>query len=152
MTSAAGSSRSWKSPTPIRPSSHVSPGTGRGHWDADRLAQVVSNLVGNALRYGDPAHPVRVEVTDAGAEIILRINNRGAPIRPDVLPRIFEPFQRGADAGGKAPRQEGLGLGLYIVRAIVLAHGGTIGVESSAEAGTTFTIHLPRHRARHGRP
>lgn len=120
-------------------------GDGRGHWDADRLAQVVSNLVGNALRYGDPMHPVRVEVTDAGAEVILRVNNQGVPIRPDVLPRIFEPFQRGTDASGTAPRQEGLGLGLYIVRAIVIAHGGTIHVESSAEAGTTFTIHLSRH-------
>ncbi|HEX2569307.1 MAG TPA: PAS domain-containing protein [Polyangia bacterium] len=122
-------------------------GDGRGHWDADRLAQVVSNLVGNALRYGDPAHPVRADIMDAGAEVTLRINNQGVPIRPDVLPTIFEPFQRGTDGSGDAPRQEGLGLGLYIVREIVLAHGGTIHVESTAEAGTTFTVRLPRHGA-----
>ena len=122
-------------------------GDGHGPWDGDRLLQVVSNLVGNALRYGDPAHPVRVDVTDAGTEIILRVHNQGVPIRPEALSTLFEPFRRGADATGTAARQEGLGLGLYIVRAIVLAHGGTVDVASSAAAGTTFTVHLPRSRA-----
>ena len=119
-------------------------GNGQGTWDENRLAQVVSNLVGNALRYGDPSQPVRLTVEDADQSVMLRVINQGPPIPAEVLPAIFEPFRRGADGADAVARQDGLGLGLYIVKQIAVAHGGTISVESSAEAGTTFTVRLPK--------
>lgn len=105
--------------------------------DVDSLAQVVSNLVGNALQHGEGAVTVRVR----GEEdvVVLDVHNRGPPIPPAVLPRIFEPFQRGESSMS-------LGLGLYISREIVRAHGGQMEVRSSAEQGTTFVVRLPRGR------
>jgi PAS domain S-box-containing protein len=110
----------------------------RGEWDVDRLCQVVWNLVANAVRHG-AAKAVEVRVDGTGDRVTLQVHNQGAPIPRDVLPSIFEPFW----SGSKAPAKEGLGLGLYITREIVSAHGGEISVASSAE-GTTFTVHLPR--------
>jgi signal transduction histidine kinase len=100
----------------------------RGLWDPDRLAQVVSNLVAKAIQHG------------AGTPVTLAVHNGGAPIRPDILPVIFEPLVRGTE--GSAGRS--IGLGLFIARAIVSAHGGDIRVSSSADAGTTFTVTLPK--------
>jgi PAS domain S-box-containing protein len=115
-------------------------GDGRGQWDGARLAQVVSNLVGNALTYGADSHPVRVSVDSEAGRGVLRVNNGGPVIPPQVIPGLFEPFRRGPSERSS----RGLGLGLYIVRQIVLAHKGTIAVESSASNGTTFTVRLPR--------
>lgn len=111
-----------------------------GEWDGNRLGQVISNLGSNAAQYGKPGGPVTVDLAHgAGAAIIAISNpNRGAPIPQPELEALFDPFQRGR--GGEHPG--GLGLGLYIVRQIVRAHGGTIDVASSA-AGTTFRIELP---------
>ncbi len=110
----------------------------RGRWDGDRLGAVVSNLLGNAIRYGSEA-PIDICVDGTGAQVALEVTNRGPPIASELLPVLFEPFRRGAaDSVG-----EGLGLGLYIAREIVTRHGGHIGVTSS-EAGTTFTVLLPR--------
>jgi signal transduction histidine kinase len=111
----------------------------RGEWDADRMAQVISNLVANAISYGDGA-PVEVEVNCANGAAVLAVHNGGLPIPADVLPRIFDPFRR-ATEGPAAP--DGLGLGLFITREIVLAHGGTIAVTSARQEGTTFTVTLP---------
>jgi two-component system sensor histidine kinase/response regulator len=108
-----------------------------GEWDLSRLGRVVSNLVGNALRYSSDG-TVRVNVSDGGDEVALRVQNRGEPIPEDVLANLFEPFRRGG--GGR----EGMGLGLYIVNEIVRAHGGTVGVTSTSADGTTFTVALPR--------
>jgi two-component system sensor histidine kinase/response regulator len=103
-----------------------------GAWDRARLEQVVSNLVGNAVRHG--LGKIMVEAVGEEREIVLRVQNGGPPIPPSQIPTIFEPFKR-----VDAPRgSEGLGLGLYIVREIVRAHGGTIQVRSSANEGTTF--------------
>lgn len=130
-------------------------GSGRGHrievvetgdqagvFDADRLAQVASNLIGNALNHGEAGQPVRVEL-DGTAEdrLALRVVNAGT-IDPEVLPHIFDPF-RGGDrqtAGGA----EGLGLGLYIVQQIVDAHDGTIEASVADPGRTTFVVRLPR--------
>lgn len=124
-------------------------GDGRGTWDPARIAQVVSNLVANALEHGAGEGPVRVSVGGGGADVVLEVRNEGPAIAPELRAVIFEPFCRGVAHRG-ASGARGLGLGLYIVREIVGAHGGSIAVESSAERGTTFSVRLPRERG--GRP
>jgi signal transduction histidine kinase len=110
--------------------------------DAARISQVASNLIGNAIQHGQ-GRPVDVLVDGKPDEVVLCVHNRGPPIAPEVLPRIFEPFQRDAsDVAGA--RAGSVGLGLYIVREIVSAHQGWVEVESTAERGTTFTVRLPR--------
>ena len=104
------------------------------------LSQAISNLVSNALAYGEPGTTVTVDVDRDGRDAIVTVNNRGAPIPPAFLAVIFEPFRRDVPQD-RSPH--GLGLGLYIVEQIVLAHGGEIHVESNAQDGTTFTIRLP---------
>ncbi|HLL53893.1 MAG TPA: PAS domain S-box protein, partial [Myxococcaceae bacterium] len=119
-------------------------GNGRGCWDPGRMAQLVSNLVSNALQYGDPASPVRVRVSEVGrTELLLEVQNQGTPIPAEQLPQLFEPFRRGSKESSRA-HSSGLGLGLYIVREIARAHGGDVQVSSSAEEGTRFSVQLPR--------
>jgi signal transduction histidine kinase len=109
-----------------------------GHWDPDRLEQVVSNLVGNAIQHGCADKPIEVRLRGGNHGVELVVRNAGHPIPTEVLPVIFDPFRR---AKGSSPN--GLGLGLFITRQIVLAHEGVIDVVSMA-AGTTFTVKLPR--------
>lgn len=116
--------------------------------DPERLSQVLSNLVGNALTHGDPARPVTVKLARAGARgARITTHNWGEPIRADVMPEIFDPFVHGApDRVAERPAQRsrpGLGLGLFIARHIVERHGGTLSVSSDAGSGTTFTVQLP---------
>jgi PAS domain S-box-containing protein len=111
-----------------------------GDWDPDRMAQVISNLVGNAVQHSDGE--VTVSLSGQGEFVTLQTHNGGPPIPPEVLAHIFEPGRRG-DA-----RSGGLGLGLFIAQQIVLAHGGTIAVASREGDGTTFTVTLPR-KGRH---
>jgi signal transduction histidine kinase/DNA-binding response OmpR family regulator len=113
-----------------------------GNCDADRLGQVVSNLVINAIRYGDPHKPVDVAVrgTDKLATISITNALRDRPIPSEQLAELFAPFRRGDDI---TLHREGLGLGLYIASEIIRAHGGRI-IASSSEAGTVFTVELPR--------
>jgi PAS domain S-box-containing protein len=114
-----------------------------GSWDPDRLAQVVSNLIGNALQHSPENAVVRVDLRDRGDRVELETCNEGPPIPPDVLPHIFEPGRRGPSGRGRAA-SNGLGLGLYIVQQIVLAHDGSISVRSSKEEATRFCVVLPR--------
>ncbi len=116
-------------------------GSGDGLWDADRLAQVVGNLLANALHYSPPGTPVRVTSRGEEGAVVLTVHNEGTPIPPELLPRLFHPMQRGEERVSQA---RSVGLGLYIVDQVVRAHGGTIEVVSTAEAGTTFTVRLPR--------
>jgi signal transduction histidine kinase len=111
-----------------------------GAWDADRLAQVVSNLVGNAIQHGGKT-PVTLVAAGAGARARLVVHNDGDPIPSDAQATIFEPLTRGTSNGAR-----NIGLGLFIARAIVVAHGGEIRVSSTAESGTTFEVSLPRGR------
>jgi signal transduction histidine kinase len=107
--------------------------------DAGRLEQLLSNILGNATSYGDPAQPIHVaaRTTDEGYEI--SVTNRGAPIPEEALPLLFTAFQRGE----VLPNQKGLGLGLYISQEIARAHGGIITAESSPSE-TTFRVSFPR--------
>ncbi len=107
--------------------------------DRSRIAQLASNLIGNALVYGHRDKPVRVAATTEGATFTLSVSNAGDPIPPETLERLFLPFSRGA----VLPNQQGLGLGLYIASEIAQAHGGTIEVSSTAEE-TRFTFRMAR--------
>jgi signal transduction histidine kinase len=117
-----------------------------GEWDADRLRQVVANLVVNAVQHSGNTCGADVLAAPAGPDaVILTVHNGGPPIPAEVLPTIFEPLVRDASRESEARRRPGsIGLGLFIARAIATAHGGTIDVASTAGAGTTFTLHLPR--------
>lgn len=116
-------------------------GDGQGAWDADRLAQLVSNLLGNALTYSPASSPVRVTTWGEPSDMVLEVHNTGAPIPAELLSRLFQPMQRGASGDS---RSRSVGLGLYIVDQIVRAHGGGIAVKSLPDEGTTFTVRLPR--------
>jgi signal transduction histidine kinase len=121
-------------------------GDSTGEWDAARLRQVVSNLLGNAIQHGDRSAPIKVSLLGERLGVILAVGNQGTPIPPGQLQKIFDPLVQGT--GAETPKQNrpgSIGLGLYIARELVTAHGGTIAVESSVQAGTVSTIHLPNH-------
>jgi len=112
-----------------------------GRWDRDRIDQVITNLVTNAIKYGD-RKPIEVKVGQDGAEAILSVRDRGIGIKPEDQRRIFERFARAVSERNFG----GLGLGLYIVGQIVAAHGGRVSVASQLGEGTTFTVALPLER------
>jgi PAS domain S-box-containing protein len=118
-----------------------------GWWDPDRLEQVLQNLLTNAVKYSPDGGEILVQVFDLGREARVAVGDQGPGIPAEVLPRLFERFYR---AENEAGAQEGLGLGLYITRALVEAHGGSIGVESELGRGSVFTFTLPYGRAPEG--
>ncbi len=117
----------------------------RGEWDEGRLAQVVGNLLKNALTYSPEGTSVTVSLHEEGPFVRLEVHNhnRAGPISPEMLPMLFDPFRRG-EASHTEGIREGLGLGLYIAREIVSAHRGFIDVLSTEREGTVFTLRLPR--------
>ena len=110
------------------------------HVDGVRIQQVITNLVGNGLKYSPDGSPVFVRVFENDGNAVLEIEDHGVGIEASDLPHIFEPFRRAAHASHSIP---GIGLGLSISRRIVLAHGGRLDVRSIARAGSTFTVRLP---------
>ncbi|MGC4116821.1 MAG: PAS domain S-box protein [Myxococcales bacterium] len=120
-----------------------------GEWDPDRVAQVAANLLSNAVQHGDRGAPVSVLLHDRGPSVELSITNWGDPIPADQLPRLFEPYRR---VSREHSSSGGVGLGLFIVRQIVEAHGGAVDVHSDAEAGTTFRVVLPKGAESHRSP
>ncbi len=114
--------------------------------DAARMQQALSNLLSNAVQHGNRQSPVTLTVDGEVNAIVLTVSNSGDPIPSDSLQAIFEPLVKAPNASSEAHERSktSLGLGLFIVREIVLAHGGSITVESSIAAGTVFTIRLPR--------
>lgn len=110
-----------------------------GDWDPDRIAQLLTNLISNALDHSEADEPVRVRCSGGERDIVVEVANAGPPIPAEIIPRLFEPFLRGE--GG---RSGGLGLGLFIAQAIAVAHGGRIDVRSGAPVGTVFSVRLPR--------
>ncbi|HWE30627.1 MAG TPA: GAF domain-containing sensor histidine kinase, partial [Polyangia bacterium] len=109
-----------------------------GHWDGDRLQQVVGNLLDNALKYGR-GQPVRVTLVSDATQATLTVADKGIGIDPERLPHLFEPYERGESSRNYG----GLGLGLFLSRQIVAAHGGTLRVRSQREIGSEFTVTLP---------
>ncbi|MFT4039387.1 MAG: PAS domain S-box protein [Thermomicrobiales bacterium] len=107
--------------------------------DRDRLAQVLDNLLGNAIKYSPDGGDIRVYVAACGATATLRVTDEGPGIPAETLPRLFDRFFRGTRASG----DPGLGLGLYITRMVVEAHGGHVRAESEPGEGSTFTVELP---------
>lgn len=126
---------------PDRPVAVEKTGNLSGDWDGERLAQVTSNLLGNALQHGDESGAVQVAIDGSRDDaVVIKVENGGV-IPPDLLPQLFDPF-RGAQR--QTGRTEGLGLGLYIVHQIVLAHGGSVDVNSGDGNRTTFVVRIPR--------
>jgi two-component system OmpR family sensor kinase len=118
------------------------PGTLEVCGDAARLRQVLANLVGNALSHTPPGTPVTVRLTPGEDEVRLEVSDKGPGLSKEAASRVFERFYR-TDAS-RTRVSGGAGLGLSIVRALVTAHGGTVGVDSAPGEGTTFTVLLPR--------
>ncbi len=113
----------------------------QGHWDEDRLTQVVSNLVGNALHHGLPEAPIVIHADGRAADkVVFSVANGGA-IPAEVLPTVFDPFRRGSQTSSRA---EGLGLGLYIVQQIVQAHGGAVVADTEGGTTTIFRLQMSR--------
>jgi signal transduction histidine kinase len=118
----------------------------QGTWDSERITQLLSNLVDNAIRHSAPDAPVTVELSGSTDTVHISVHNIGKAIPPAEQRMIFDPFKRGvhepqAGSGSRA----GLGLGLYIALQIARAHGGSIRVSSSADAGTRFVVTMARH-------
>lgn len=119
---------------------HETDGAGKGSADPDRVAQVLGNLVSNALVYGSRDRPVTVSSSVSSEALELRVHNDGPTIPESLKPHIFEPLRRGVDKGS----DRSIGLGLYIVREIAAAHGGTVEARSFEGEGTTFVVRFPQ--------
>ncbi|HUS09767.1 MAG TPA: sensor histidine kinase [Pyrinomonadaceae bacterium] len=114
-----------------------------GLWDGVRLQQLVRNLAGNAINYGAADTPIHVILTGDEAKVTIEVKNSGPAIEKQILKQIFEPLKRGVGQGNRDHSGAGLGLGLYIVRQVALAHGGDVTVRSD-NAETVFAVRLPR--------
>ncbi len=107
--------------------------------DYDRLDRIMSNLLSNALKYSDPDTPVLVRVFARDGEVVVSVTDHGRGIPPDDVPHLFQRFYR---AKGER-RAEGIGLGLYITKQLVEAHGGASGSRAKSDKGSTFYFTLP---------
>ena len=116
-------------------------GDSDGDWDGERLKQLLSNLLTNAIQHGG-AKKVGLSVKGEENLVFLEVHNEGPPIRKELLGTMFDPLVQGRSS---TQNPTGLGLGLFIVKEIVSAHNGTVSVASSEDAGTTFSVSLPRH-------
>ncbi|HEY5798846.1 MAG TPA: HAMP domain-containing sensor histidine kinase, partial [Burkholderiaceae bacterium] len=113
--------------------------------DDDRISQVLSNLIGNAIQHGDKRSPIVVQLCATLDDVVITVNNRGDTIDNNTLAGIFEPLVRmNRPSASESNRDTSLGIGLFIAREIVAAHRGRISAESDDSTGTTFTVTLPR--------
>ena len=119
-------------------------GDTEGDWDRPRIGQVFSNLLGNAVQYGFTDLSIDVTVQGRPDDVAVSVRNDGVPIPPDALAGIFDALVRGGEGEDAHLQSNNLGLGLYITKEIVTAHGGAIKVTSSAKQGTTFIANFPR--------
>jgi signal transduction histidine kinase len=116
-----------------------------GMWDRDRLYQLFANLLGNAVKHGEPRSAIELRIDGRETEVVIEIANRGEPIPPEAMPHIFDAFRKGRQPSGI--HGPGLGLGLFIAQQIARSHGGSIAATSSESDGTTFRVRLPRGAA-----
>ncbi|MDF3198511.1 PAS domain-containing sensor histidine kinase [Pseudomonas sp. 1912-s] len=119
---------------------HQATGSANAFLDADRVQQIIGNLVANSVAYGDLQHPITVTSHQDEQESRLSVHNQGAVIPKALIAVLFEPMTRGADQDSEV---RSVGLGLFIVREIAQAHGGDVSVSSSLGQGTTFSVHFP---------
>ena len=117
-----------------------------GQWDGARLQPVLRNLLANAVAYCTRGEPVRVTARGDDGSVRIDVANHGPVIDPETAKHIFDPLKRGAAPARHRAGQEGLGLGLYIVREIARSHGGSVGLRSDSEE-TIFSVSLPRNSA-----
>jgi phosphoserine phosphatase RsbU/P len=111
------------------------------------MSQVFSNLLGNAVQHGAYASPITVEARREESGLAIEVHNEGTAIPQEIIPKIFDSlFQGSLSEKANDDYSTSLGLGLYIARELVLAHGGTVEVRSSDAEGTTFVVHLPSVR------
>ncbi len=116
-----------------------------GHWDRGRIDQLLQNLIGNALQHGQPGNEVAVSISGDEGYIELAVHNVGEPIAEGAIGTIFDPLVRSTtDSIAPQDQTTSLGLGLFIVKEVVNAHGGSITVTSNVGDGTTFTVVLPK--------
>ncbi len=115
-----------------------------GEWDKARIGQIFSNLLNNAMQYGFKGSPVRVGLVGDAKAVTLTVGNDGEPIPAEKINTIFDPLTRVLPDEDVLPTAGNLGLGLYITKEIVVAHGGTIAVTSTDVDGTVFTAQFPR--------
>lgn len=115
-----------------------------GEWDCPRISQVLSNLLTNAVQHGSSGTPISLTARGEVTQVVLQIHNRGIAIPAAERVDIFSPFKRLSPDEARSSNSRSLGLGLYIAERIVTAHGGSIHVDSSDDAGTFFTVRLPR--------
>lgn len=112
-----------------------------GCWDRAALKRAAENLVANAIKYGAPDSPIRIRIDEMHGRLLLTVHNEGPPIPPSEQECIFQMYRRAEAA--RTGQKEGWGIGLPYVRAVAESHGGSVGLDSSAERGTTFVIDIP---------
>jgi signal transduction histidine kinase len=132
---------------PDRHFAHRAGGDLRACCDPRRIQQVLWNLLDNAVHHSDPAKPITLEAEGLQDATLITVSSFGEPIPAESLPSIFEPLLRIGPTGRRDTGHplSGVGLGLYIVREIVRAHGGSVDVSSDKDEGTIFTVRLPKH-------
>ena len=130
---------------PMRKITLAVSGNLKGEWDKPRLGQVLVNLIGNAVQYSFKDSSVNVTLEGTKEEVLLSVQNKGVPIPPEKIETLFDSLVRAVtDEGDHPEASTNLGLGLYITKEIITAHGGKINVTSTEEEGTVFIVHFPR--------
>jgi len=112
--------------------------------DADKVEQILTNLVNNAIKYSANGTAIEVALSATADQVSLSVRDQGFGIAPDELPHLFQQYSRLREAERR--RIRGAGLGLYLTKALIEAHGGRISVDSEVGKGSVFTVSLPRHR------
>jgi PAS domain S-box-containing protein len=121
----------------VRLDLHVDPGLPLVRCAPDRVLQAVSNLLGNAVKFSRAGQAIRIDARQENGKVVIAVSDEGPGIAPEMLPHVFDRYFKGDDGKG------GAGLGLYITRGIIEAHGGRIWVKSRLGAGSTFSFTLP---------
>ena len=117
-----------------------------GNWDSSRIAQLVANLVSNAVQHGDSKFPVTVTAQAEEKSVSIRVHNFGSLVSSEARGTLFDPLKQSPQTGlDRHKGSSGLGLGLYIAKEIAVAHGGSIEVSSTESDGTSFSVMLPRN-------